>query len=424
MFRWLSRDGRRLLAARVTRSFGYGFLAVALGSYLKDLRYTGVEVGLVLTVALASAALSSIAVGFRGDAWGRRRVLMAYALLMAAAGLILLLDSSLPFILLAVAVGTVSPTGGDIGPFVSLEQAMLPQAADPARRTDAFAVYNLAATISASLGALFSGLPAFMGPVLGLSAVPYAALFGAYALLGIVTFVIYASLSPSLEAADRQPLRRMAPEARGRVGRLSGLFATDSFGGGFVLQSFVAYWFASVYLVDPIALAAIFFAANMLASLSFLVAARLAARVGLLNVMVFTHLPSNVLLMLVPLMPSLPLALGAYLARMSLSQMDVPTRQSYTMSVVPPEDRTAAASSTTIARNLGQSVSPSLGGAAYALWVAAPFLLGGGIKIAYDLALYATFRGVVLEPVTAQEGSRTRSASAPPSPGTPRRPGP
>src|SRR3972149_5874303 len=131
MFRWLSRDGRRLLAARGTRSFGYGFLAAAVGAYLKDLRYTGVEVGLVLTVALASAALSSIAVGFRGDAWGRRRVLMAYALLMAAAGLILLLDSSLPFILLAVAVGTVSPTGGDIGPFVSLEQAMLPQAADP-----------------------------------------------------------------------------------------------------------------------------------------------------------------------------------------------------------------------------------------------------------------------------------------------------
>src|SRR3989304_3672198 len=135
----------------------------------------------------------------------------------------------------------------------------------------------------------------------------------------------------------------------------------------------------------------------------------LAARVGLLNVMVFTHLPSNVLLMLVPLMPSLPLALGAYLARMSLSQMDVPTRQSYTMSVVPPEDRTAAASSTTIARNLGHSVSPSLGGAAYALWVAAPFLLGGGIKIAYDLALYATFRGGGLDAVTAQEGARTRS---------------
>src|SRR3972149_4891861 len=241
MFRWLSRDGRRLLVARVTRSFGYGFLAAAVGAYLKDLRYTGVEVGLVLTVALASAALSSIAVGFRGDAWGRRRVLMAYALLMAAAGLLLPLASPLPFPLLAVAGGPVTPTGGDIGPFVSLEQAMLPQAADPARRTDAFAVYNLAATLSASLGALFSGLPAFMGPVLGLSAVPYAALFGAYALLGIVTFVIYASLSPSLEAADRQPLRRMAPEGRGAVGRLSGLRPAGSFRGGGVLPSFVAH---------------------------------------------------------------------------------------------------------------------------------------------------------------------------------------
>jgi predicted MFS family arabinose efflux permease len=396
MLAWLSRDGRRLLAARVTRSFGYGFLAVALGSYLGGLGYGGVEVGLVLTVALGAAAVSSIVVGLRGDAWGRRRVLMVYAALMAAAGAILLAGDSLPFILTAVAVGTVSPTGGDIGPFVSLEQAMLPQAAEPSRRTDAFAVYNLAAALAASLGALFSGLPVFAARLLGLPAIPFEILFAAYAALGLLTLAIYASLSPAVEARDPSRASALSPASRGTVSRLAALFATDSFGGGFVVQSFVAFWFASVWGLDPVALAGVFFAANLLASLSFLAASRLAARFGLLNVMVFTHLPSSVLLMLVPLMPTLPLALAAYIGRMSLSQMDVPTRQSYTMTVVPPEDRTAAASFTTIARNLGQSASPGLGGVAFAAWVAAPFLLGGGIKIAYDLALLVTFRRVSL----------------------------
>jgi len=396
MLAWLSRDGRRLLAARLTRSFGYGFLAVALGSYLGELGYGGLEVGLVLTVALASAAISSIVVGVRGDAWGRRRVLMAYAGLMAAAGAILLAGSSLPFILAAVAVGTVSPTGGDIGPFVSLEQAMLPQAAAPSRRTDAFAVYNLAATLAAALGALFSGLPAFAAPLLGLPRIPFGFLFASYAGLGLLTLAIYASLSPSLEARNPVGASALSPASRGTVSRLAVLFATDSFGGGFVVQSFVAFWFAIVYGLDPVALAGVFFAANLLASLSFLAAARLASRFGLLNVMVFTHLPSSVLLMLVPLMPTLPLALAVYMGRMSLSQMDVPTRQAYTMTVVPPEDRTAAASVTTIARNLGQSISPGLGGVAFSAWVAAPFLLGGGIKIVYDLALLVTFRKVSL----------------------------
>jgi len=380
----------------VTRSFAYGFLAVALGSYLGDLGFGGVEVGLVLTVALAAAAVSSIAVGLRGDAWGRRRVLMAYAALMVAAGGILLAGPSLPLILAAVAIGTVSPTGGDIGPFVSLEQAMLPQATDPSRRTQAFAVYNLAATLAASLGALFSGLPAFAAPYLGLPKIPFAFLFLSYSGLGLLTLAIYASLSPSMESRNPARASTLSVVSRGKVSRLAALFATDSFGGGFVVQSFVAFWFARVYGLDSVALAGVFFAANMLASVSFLVAARLASRFGLLNVMVFTHLPSNVLLMLVPLMPTFPLALGAYLGRMSLSQMDVPTRQSYTMTIVPPDDRTAAASFTTIARNLGQSISPGLGGLAFGAWVAAPFLLGGGIKIVYDLALLITFRKVSL----------------------------
>jgi len=273
---------------------------------------------------------------------------------------------------------------------------MLPQAADASRRTDAFAVYNLAATLAASLGALFSGLPAFAAPLLGLPKVPYELLFASYAGLGLLTLAIYASVSSSLEARNPARAFTLSSASRGKVSRLGALFATDSFGGGFVVQSFVAFWFASVYGLDPVALAGVFFAANLLASLSFLGASRLASRFGLLNIMVFTHLPSNVLLMLVPLMPTLPLALAAYLGRMSLSQMDVPTRQSYAMTVVPPEDRTAAASFTTIARNLGQSISPALGGLAFAAWVAAPFLLGGGIKIAYDLALLVTFRRVSL----------------------------
>ena len=255
MLAWLTRDGRRLLAARVTRSFAYGFLAVALGSYLGELGFGGVEVGLVLTVALAAAAVSSIAVGLRGDAWGRRRVLMAYAALMMAAGGLLLVGPSLPLILAAVAIGTVSPTGGDIGPFVSLEQAMLPQATDSSRRTQAFAVYNLAATLAASLGALFSGLPAFAAPYLGLPKIPFAFLFLSYSGLGLLTLAIYASLSPSMESRNPARGSTLSVVSRGKVSRLAALFASDSFGGGFVVQSFVAFWFARVYGLDPVALA-------------------------------------------------------------------------------------------------------------------------------------------------------------------------
>ncbi len=396
MLAWMSRDGRRLVAARVVRSFGYGFLAVALGSYLKDAGYTGVEVGLVLTIALASAAAASILVGLRADAFGRRRVLMVFAALMAVAGGLLLLGPSLPIVAIAVAVGTVSPTGGEVGPFLSVEQAMLPQASDPSRRADAFAAYNLAGNFAAAAGALFSGVPAFARSVLGLSSPPYEMLFVAYAGLGLLTLAVYATLSPSLESVAREPLRVAAMSSRPAVTRLSFLFATDSFAGGFVLQSFVAFWFASVHGADPILLAAAFFAANLLTSLSFLVAARLAGRIGLLRTMVFTHLPSNVLLILVPFMPTLPLALAAYLGRMSLSQMDIPTRQSYVVSIVPPEERTAAASFTNIARNLGQAASPGLAGAVFALWAASPFVFGGGIKIAYDLLLFAAFRKVPL----------------------------
>src|SRR5574342_994654 len=252
MLSWLSRDGKRLLAARVVRSFAYGFLAVALGSYLKELAYGGLEVGVVITAALVSAAVSSVFVGLRGDAWGRRRVLEAMSLLMVAAGGLLLVSSALPVIMLAVALGTVSPTGGDVGPFVSVEQAMLPQAADPARRTDAFAIYNLAGTLAASVGALFSGLPAFAGRFLGLAAVPYGALFATYAILGVVAVMVYATITPALEAGARGPARKLSRDSRQKVSRLAALFATDSFGGGFVTQSFVAFWFASVYGADPV----------------------------------------------------------------------------------------------------------------------------------------------------------------------------
>ena len=394
MLAWLSADGKRLLAARVARSFGYGFLAVALGAYLEDVGYNGIQVGLVLSAALVSSAAASVIVGLRADAWGRRRMLSAFAILMSASGVLLLLGPSLPLVLLAVTVGTVSPTGGEAGPFLSVEQAMLPQAASSPRRTDAFALYNLAGNGAAALGALFSGLPAFAAPILGLRAVPFGVLFATYAVLGLVTLGVYAGLSPALEVAAQERVRLGAMTSRRTVSRLSLLFATDAFGGGFALQSFVAFWFASVYGVEPVTLAAVFFTANVLTSVSYLAAARLASRFGLLNTMVFTHLPSNVLLMLVPLLPTLPLALAAYLGRMSLSQMDVPTRQAYTMAVVPREERTAAASFTTIARNVGNAAGPGLGGAAFAAWIAAPFLLAGAIKIAYDVTLYATFRGI------------------------------
>ena len=400
--RGLDRDGRLLFLTRVLRMFAYGFLAVVLVLYLAGLGLDAVTIGLVLTLTLIGDTLISLWLTTRADRIGRRLVLVVGSLLMAGAGVAFALTDSVPLLILAATFGVISPTGNEVGPFLAVEQAALSQATPDARRTPTFAWYNLAGYVATALGALAAGFLSQGLQATGMAAVDsYRAIVVGYALVGLVMAVVFWRVGDVVEApvappADDGIARRLGlgRRSRGIVARLSALFALDAFGGGFIPQSLMAFWFHLQYGVEPALLGGIFFAANLLAAVSSLSASRFAARFGLVNTMVFTHLPSNVLLILVPLMPNLGLAIAVLLLRFSLSQMDVPTRQSYVMAVVEPGERSAAAGVTGIARTTGAALSPILSAplVATAGLAALPFFLAGGLKIAYDLLLYRAFR--------------------------------
>jgi MFS family permease len=398
--RGLDRDGRLLFATRILRMFGYGFLAVVLVLYLAAIGLDPVAIGVTLTLTLVGDAVISLWLTTNADRLGRRRVLAAGSGLMVVAGVVFALTSWPPLLILAATVGVISPTGNEVGPFLAVEQAALSQAVGDARRTATFAWYNVAGYLATATGALVAGL--LSGRLIGsgvAEADAYRAIVVGYALVGIVMAVLFTRLGGGIEAPRRDwrpgEIRRRLGLGRSRrvVLRLSALFSIDAFAGGFIPQSLMAYWFHLQYGVEPALLGTIFFFANLLAAVSSLSAARISARIGLIDTMVFTHLPSNVLLILVPLMPSLPLAILVLLLRFSLSQMDVPTRQSYVMAVVDPDERSAAAGVTGIARTTGAALSPALSAplVASAGLAAVPFFLAGGLKIVYDLLLYRAF---------------------------------
>ena len=401
--RGLGRDGRLLFLTRVLRMFAYGFLAVVLVLYLAGLGLDALTIGLVLTLTLIGDTVISLWLTTRADRIGRRRVLVAGSLLMAGAGLSFAVTDAVPLLILAATVGVISPTGNEVGPFLAVEQAALSQATPDARRTPTFAWYNLAGYVATAVGALAAGFLSQGLQAAGLAAVDSyrAIVVGLCASPGSSWRPSSGGSATAVEAslalpADDGIARRLGlgRRSRGIVARLSALFALDAFGGGFIPQSLMAYWFHLQYGVEPAILGGIFFAANLLAAVSSLSASRFAARFGLVNTMVFTHLPSNLLLILVPLMPNLALAIAVLLLRFSLSQMDVPTRQSYVMAVVEPGERSAAAGVTGIARTTGAAISPILSAplVATAGLAALPFFLAGGLKIAYDLLLYRAFR--------------------------------
>jgi MFS family permease len=394
----MGRDGRMLFATRMVRLFAYGSLSVILVLYLAETGLSTVQIGLLLTLTLVGDTIISLAITTRADRIGRRRMLLAGAALMVFAGGFFAFTRSFILLLVAATIGVISPSGNEVGPFLALEQAALSQIVSDQRRTAVFSWYNLAGSFATALGALCGG---------GLSQVlrtagqeplaAYRAVIVGYALLGVILALLFSRLSPRVEAPPLEgaPARLLGlHSSRGIVAWLSALFSLDAFAGGFVVQSIVAYWFHVRFGVPPAVLGSIFFGANILAGISALAASRLASRIGLINTMVFTHIPSNVLLIAVPLMPTLPLAIAALLLRFSISQMDVPTRQSYTMSVVKPEERSAAAGLTGIARTTGASLSPVFTGPMLnnPLLLSLPFFLAGGLKIVYDLLLYISFR--------------------------------
>jgi len=391
-------DIKILFTTRIVRLFCYGFLSVILALYLIQVGLTEQQIGLLFTLTLAGDAGISLWLTTSADRFGRRHTLLIGALLMLGAGLVFIFTNNIVLLMAAAIIGVISPSGNEIGPFLSVEQAGLTQIIPNEKRTQVFAWYNLVGSFATATGALSGGWLAQILQSRGWSALDaYKVVLGGYALGGLVLTILFLTVSSAVEVKEQisagTKLVLGLHRSRSVVMRLSALFALDAFAGGLIVQSMIAYWFHVKFGVDTGVLGSIFFGANILAGISALLAVPLAKRFGLINTMVFTHIPSNLLLMLVPLMPNLPLAIGLLLARFSISQMDVPTRQSYTIAVVAPDERSAAAGVTGIARSVGASISPALTGIFLAnpALFSLPFFLCGGLKIVYDLALYRSF---------------------------------
>ena len=391
----LSRDGWLLFTTCGVRSFAYGFLSVVLGLYLETIGLTTTAIGWIFAAALAGGALMTIVITSVADSFGRKTLLILGAVLMATAGWVFAISSDPLLLALAAIFGTISPSGKDVGPFLSIEQAILPETTQDQHRTTVFSAYNLIGSLLGAVGALAVGLPSLfsISQITG-----YRFLVWGYVVCAVVMMVVFGLLSPAIERKPKTVSQKRAisvQRSRKVVAKLAGLFAVDAFAGGFIVQSIVAYWFYLRYETDLNTLGGIFFGTNLLAALSFLAAPAIARRFGLLNTMVFTHLPSNVLLVLIPLMPNLELAVVMLLVRNLLSQLDVPTRQSYAMAVVDPDERAASAGILSVARNAGAAIAPLFTGPILTVpSLGVPFLLAGGLKIIYDLWIFAVFRKV------------------------------
>ncbi len=408
------RDTRLILVMRGLRSLAYGLLAVLLGVALADEGFSPVAIGTLITVSLVGDMVGTYVIGLFADTWGRRRTLALLSLLMAATGMIFGLTTSYPVLLVAAFFGTLGTSASETAPFLPIDQTMIAQITMSEQRTSLFARYNLIASLSTAVGALVAGLPS----LLTRTGLPLASgvrlLFGVYAALALMVAGLSLLLSLHVEVSlhasiQAQNIRsRLVPplhRSRAIVWRLTALFSVDALAGGLVVQSLMVLFFYLRFGVPLTTLSALFFGANLLSALSFLAAVPLARRFGLLNTMVFTHLPSNILLLLVAVAPTFPIAAALLLLRQVLSQMDVPTRQAYTMALVAPEERTAAASVTSLARSVGSSISPVFSGLLLQnslLLVGLPFILAGTLKAIYDLTLWFIFRHVRL---TEEEGA-------------------
>src|SRR5262245_39413228 len=392
----LTPDGWLLFATRSIRLFAYGGLSVVLVLYLVSLGLTESDVGLLLTATLLGDTLISLYLTTQADRIGRRRMLIVGAVLMAAAGLVFGFTTRFWVLVVAGTIGVISPSGQEVGRLLSLAQAPLSQVVPRRNRTDVFAWYTLAGSLATALGALAAGIVTHALQTSWAPVDSYRAIVVAYAAIGAGLALMFTRLTPASEARATHTSLIGVHRSRGVVLKLSALFALDSFGGGFVVQSLAAYWFYLRFGVDPQTLGALFFGANVLAGISALLATRIANRIGLINTMVLTHLPSNVLLILIPLMPTLPLAALMLLVRFSISQMDVPTRQSYVMAVVDPDERSAASGITGVARTTGAALSPLFAGLLFAQpsLIGVPFFIAGTLKIVYDLLLFRAFRAL------------------------------
>ncbi len=388
-------DARLLLWARGLRAFGDGYVSLLLPYYLILLGYSALEIGAIVTATLLGTGLMTLGVGFIAHHFRQRTLLEFAALLMAATGIAFVLTTDFWPLLLIAVMGTINPSGGDASIFLPLEHSLLTRTVSAEYRTALFARYSLIGALIGALGAQASGLPVLGEKWLALD-IKYAIqiMFLVYAVCGVISLVLYRRLSPQLEPHDEAPSAPLGKSKR-MVYTLAAVFSLDAFGGGFAVQSLLALWLFQRFELSIVTAGTILFWTGVLSAFSQLAAARLERRIGLINTLVFTHLPSNVFLILVPLMPTLPLALLFLMLRFALSSMDIPARTSFVMAVVTPSERPAAASLTAVPRSVAAAISPMFAGWLLTLspfgW---PLVIGGGLKIVYDLLLLAMFRHV------------------------------
>lgn len=388
-----SSDAAIILAARGIRAFGDGFVSVLLPLYLTTLGFSAFRIGVLTTATLLGAAALTLLVGNFTGRWRRSALLIRASILMVATGLAFaVFDTFWPLLVVAF-VGTLNPSSGDVSVFLPTEQSLLPQTTPSTSRTALFARYSLIGSLVGAFGALASGLPDLMENWFGL---PFAdalrGMFLLYAALGVCTLLLYHRLSPRIEPPPSEQASKLGPSKRTVYG-LAALFSLDSFASGFALQSVLALWLFLKFDLSVATAGTIFFWTGLCAAFSQLFAPVLAARIGLINTMVFTHLPANLFLIATPFMPTLPLAITFLMLRSLLSQMDVPARTSYVMAVVTPPERPAAASITAVPKSLATAVSPLIAGSLLSTTVFGwPLIIAGSLKVVYDLTLFSLFR--------------------------------
>ena len=395
-----NRDLALVNAAGFLRSLGVGLLGVVLGIYLFRLGLSSLAIGLVVATGLAGSALATIAVSFAADRLGRKNSFLCLSLLSTMGGLALALSPRLPLLLTMAFISMLNGTGTDRSAAFALDQAVVPGLVPDVKRTWKLAWYNVLLDAGGSLGALAAGLPILLQHHLAVPVLSsYRIVFFGFSGLCLIVAALYSLLSPAVEIADSLPSARMSPrissDSKRIIAKITALFSLDAFGGGFLTDALVAYWFFRRFGIAEHDLGLVFFAVHILNAGSHLGAAWLARRIGLVNTMVFTHLPSSLFLMAVPFAPSLKWAVLLFLCREALVEMDVPTRQSYVAALVKPSERTFASGVTNLARNLFWAVGSGVAGLLMqVLSFSAPLLVGGAAKVAYDLLLYKSFRGL------------------------------
>ena len=394
----MNRDGKLVIAASSVRALDYSFLSIFLGVYLTFLDFSAVQAGIVISGIMAGGALSNAVATWRGDAIGRRRMLVGMSVLMVLGGILLPLNGSVAFLVVIGLFAMTTATGGDRTAFASLDTAILTETTDSGQRTLVFSWYNLVSFLGKALGALLIAVPALLRSRLDVSEqLSFQLMFGVYALIAVSGIALYSRLSPKAEALPRE--RRSSSrsldkdESSSLILKMAGLFSLDAMGGGFMVRSFVSFWFVNHFGVDLYSIAGIFFVGQILNAISVSLATPVASRIGLVNTVVFTQALSNIFVILAALSGQLWMAVFFFLVHELFNEMDVPTRQSYTMAIVRPESRTAMASLSNLGRNLAQTVSPSIAGViAQVTFLGAPLLLGAGTKLIYNGLLFAMFR--------------------------------